>query len=228
MTITDTQITPSTNIPTGAGAAVAGDVKPVRRRISLQRGLLAAGLIVLAVLVSVFAFSSVSKSTPVFVAKSDIVRGHVITKDDLTTISISADQDTSAVSATKADTLIGQIAAVDIPQGGLVTKSSVTSSLSVPAGKALVGITLQPGKYPAQTLHAGDNVVLVPAQAQGAPPASIGADQTTPAVISQVRPVPNTNDVVVDVYVSSSNAPSIASRGASGGLALYLASGASK
>lgn len=228
MTITEPQLASSIEAPAGAAPAVSGDLKPVRRRRSPLFGLAVIGLILLSGLAGVIAFNSVSKSTPVFVAKSDIVRGHVITKDDLTTISIAADQDTQAISATKADTVIGQIAAVDIPTGGMVTTSSLTKSLAVPDGKALIGITLQPGKYPAQTLHAGDNVVLVPAQAQGAPPVDITAEQTTPAVVSQVKPVPNTNDVVVDVYVSAAAAPGIASRGASGGLALYLSTGASK
>lgn len=227
MTITEAQLTTSSTEATSSTKDAPADVKPVRTRRSAIWGAAAIAMLLLGALAGVFIYNQASDATQVFVASSDIVRGQTVAKEDITTISITSGQDTNTFTATEADEVIGTIAAVDIPQGGLITTSSVASALTVPEGKALVGIILQPGRLPAQQLTAGDNVVLVPVPAQGAVPldVDITADQTIPAVVSQVHAIPNTNDVVVDVYVSNQAAPTVTSKGAAGVLALFLAPG---
>lgn len=222
--ITEDRLPPSAEsaqLPTGN----AVEVKSVRTRAPASRAIIAAAFIVLGAVVSYLVFVNVSNTTQVWVAKSSIVRGHTIVQDDLTTMSITAGQDSKAIPQAKLDQILGKVATTDLPTGALVTMSSISDHLGVPNGKALVGMTLGPGKLPAQTLQAGDSVVLVPVPAQGAAPVDVTAAETIPAVVSQVRPVPNTNDVVVDVYVSTQVAPNVASRGAAGALSLYLAPG---
>ncbi|WP_336629979.1 MULTISPECIES: SAF domain-containing protein [unclassified Microbacterium] len=226
--ITEDRPSQSTEETAGRSTGKAVEVKPVRTRAPASRGVIAAAFIVLGMVVSYFIFVNASNATQVWVAKSAIVRGHTIVQDDLTTLSIAAGQDSTAIPQAKADQILGKVATTDLPAGALVTMSSISDHLQVPNGKALVGMTLGPAKLPAQTLHAGDNVVLVPVPAQGAAPVDVTAVETVPAVVSQIRPVPNTNDVVVDVYVSPQVAPNVASRGAAGSLTLYLAPGDSQ
>lgn len=228
MTITEDKLTQSEAETAQPSNGKVVDIKPVRTRAPASRGIIAAVLIVLGIVVGYILITNASNATAVWVAKTPIVRGHTIVQDDLTTMNITAGQDSKAIPQSKVDQIIGKIATTDLPAGSLVTPSSISDRLGVPSGKALVGLTLGPGKVPAQTLHAGDNVVLVPVPAQGAAPVDVTAAQTIPAVVSQIRPVPNTNDVVVDVYVSNQVAPTVASKGAAGGLSLYLAPGDSQ
>lgn len=223
MTITAPPLSSSNQDANAALADARSNVKPVRTRRSGIWGFAALALLLLGALGGVFLFQTASNATQVFVAAGDIPRGQTIEKEDLTTISIAASQTTTAISATDADEILGTIANVDIPAGGLITRTSTTTGLAVPEGKALIGITLQPGRLPAQQLTAGDNVVLVPIPAQGVADIEVTAADTIPAVVSQVRPIPNSNDVVVDVYVTAQAAPGITSKGAAGSIALYLA-----
>lgn len=225
MTITAPPLTPSTPDAASASKDASSAVKPVRTRRSGIWGFAALALLLLGALGGIFMFQAASNATQVFAAAGDITRGQTIEKDDLTTISIAAGQNTTAISATKADDILGTVASVDIPAGGLITETSTTTALTVPDGKALIGLTLQPGRLPAQQLTAGDNVILVPVPAQGVADVEVTADQTIPAVVSQVRPIPNSNDVVVDVYVATQAAPGVTSKGAAGSIALYLAPG---
>ena len=225
MTITAPPLNPSTADAAPASKDSSSAVKPVRTRRSGIWLFAVLALLLLGGLGGIFMFQAASNATQVFVAAGDITRGQTIEKNDLTTISIAAGQDTTAISATKAEDVLGTVAAVDIPAGGLITENSTTNGLTVPDGKALIGLTLQPGRLPAQQLTAGDNVILVPVPPQGVADVEVTADQTIPAVVSQVRPIPNSNDVVVDVYVASQAAPGVTSKGAAGSIALYLAPG---
>lgn len=227
MTITaDDTRTATTGATTGPGTDP--EVKAVRKRV--PRIWKAAGvlLIVAGAIAAMAIYSGASRATQVFVATDTITRGSVIGQDDLSTISITADQSTTAFPVSRADDVTGTIAAVDIPAGGLITTTSVTSALDVPTGQALVGLTLKPGQLPAQTLTAGDTVYLVPVPPQGvatAPDALPTSDATIPATVSQVTAIENTNDVIVDVYVSVQSAPQITAQAAAGTLAIYLVAG---
>lgn len=225
MTITADNLSSTAEEAPTAPSEVAPVVKPVRTRRAGTWLIGCAALILLGGLASVYVVQSVSNTDQVFVAKGDIARGETIEEGDLTTIEIAAGQSTQGVPESKLKDLVGTIAVVDIPAGSLLTKASVANALAVPEGKALVGITLQPGRLPAQSLSAGDHVVLVPVPVQGSVDVEAKADQTIQAVVSQVRPIENSVDVVVDVYVSVQAAPAVTSRSAAGALALYLAPG---
>lgn len=205
----------------------AGNVAAVRKRMPASWAAAGVVLVVLGVVVGVFAFSSASRATQVFVAADAISRGSVIQEDDLTTLSIAADQSTTAFTTTDKDQVVGTIAAVDIPADGLITRTSVTDALTVPDGRALVGLTLTTAQLPAQRLTAGDTVYLVPIPAQGATaPTTATAADTIAATVSQVTSIANTTDVVVDIYVSAQAAPQVTAQAAAGTLAIYLVPGA--
>jgi flagella basal body P-ring formation protein FlgA len=97
-----------------------------------QVGAVAIVLVLLGVIVGLVVYSGAGKVTQVFVVSETITRGSVTDKEDLATISIAADQSTTAFPTSQAADVTGTIAAVDIPPGGLVTHSSVTAALDVP------------------------------------------------------------------------------------------------
>jgi hypothetical protein len=225
VTITEEPLTKSTAANPGTRTpAASAAVKPVRTRRSAIWIGGAAALILLGFITGYFIYTSASNSTQVWIAKAPIARGHTIAQDDITPMSITAGQTTKAIPQAKLDEVLGKTAIVDIPSGGLITTTSIASQLGVPAGKAVVGLTLVPGRLPAQPLKVGDNIVIVPVPAQGGQALPVSATDTIPATVSQVRPVPNTNNVVVDVFVNVQNAPDVTSKGAAGAVAIYLAS----
>lgn len=226
MTITADPPAEQTSAPaaTGKHDGPAVEVKPTRTHRG--RGWMAASiaLVLAGGTAGVFVYGSMSHSTQVFVASTAITRGTPITKADLTTISITSGQNTAALPATQADSIIGKIATDNIPAGGLITRNALTGQLPVPAGKALVGLTLKTAQLPAQHLAAGDRIYIVPVPTQGTTTSSqtTTQPQTTPATVSQVVPVPNSTAVTVDVYVDAQNAPAVTAQAAAGDLAIFL------
>lgn len=229
MTITEAQVPDTAKAARGSKSKPKKDeagVAPVRTRRPPIWGFAAAALFILSVIVSVVIYTNASNATQVFVASGDIKRGSLIEQSDLTTLSIAAGQTTAAVPVSQVDELLGTIASVDIPAGGLVTKESTTNTLAVPDGKALVGLVLQPGRLPSQQLVAGDEVFLVPVPAQGSiGPIEVSQDKAIAATISQVTTIPSTNDVIVDVYVPAQVAPTVTAQAAAATLAIYLVPG---
>ena len=228
--MTDQTLTESTEaapVARGKKKAAAGGttVAPVRTRRSGIWLAAAIAVILLGALGGAALYANASNTTQVFVASGDISRGSTIEKGDLTTISIAQGQTTSAVPVTDVDKLLGSIATVDIPAGGFITEASVARELDIPQGKALVGLTLKPAQMPAQKLRTGDHVIIVPIPAQGSAAATDVSSVTISATVSQIKPVANTADTVVDVYVSSGFAASVAAQAAAGTLAIYLVEG---
>lgn len=229
MTITEAQVPDTAKAARGSKSKPSKDdagVAPVRTRRPPIWGFAAAAILLVSVIASVAIYTNASNATQVFVAAGDIQRGSVIEQSDLTTLSIAAGQTTSAVPVSQVDELLGTVAAVDIPAGGLVTKDSTTSALAIPDGKALVGMVLQPGRLPSQQLVAGDEIYLVPVPAQGTVGSiEVEQDKAIAATVSQVSTIPNTNDVIVDVYVPAQLAPTVTAQAAAATLAIYMVPG---
>lgn len=165
--------------------------------------------------------SSSADVSQVFVMSEGVVRGDIIKQTDLTTIDVAAGQATAGFTIDQADSVIGRTAAVDLPEGSLVTASSVTDQLEVPAGQALVGVALTSSQMPATKLVAGDQVRFVNVAGANAPIGSTG-DSGVSAVVSDTRFDEVANLTVVDVYVDEAVAGDLASRAANGSIVLYV------
>lgn len=181
----------------------------------------AVALILAGGLGGVYLYSSSADVSQVFVMSTDVVRGDTIEQDDLTTIDIAAGQSTAGYTVDQAKDVIGRVAAVDLPKGSLLTGGSVTDQLPVPEGQALVGIALTPSQMPATPLIAGDNVRIVPVAGTNAPVGSTG-DSGVTATVSNTRFDDIANMTIVDVYVDEALAADLASRAATGSVALYV------
>lgn len=231
--VTTTTATPAPPVATAAEIAeeATPDVAPVRTRRKSSWLFAAIAVVLVGAIGGAFLYNAASSSTDVFVASGNILRGATITESDLTTIAIADGQSTAAVPTTDVESLIGMTASTDIPEGGLITQESVGGTLTVPAGRALVGLNLASSQMPAQKLTAGDEVMLVPVANQAAGAVEIDADSAIPAVVSQVSYVTEATGVVggvggattvIDVYVTAQVAPTVTSQAAAGTLALYL------
>ena len=205
-------------------------VRQRRRRpglIALSAALIAVGGLSGAVL-----YSSSGQRTAVVVVARDVPIGAQITKADLTEASIALDPAVKSVKAGAESSLVGQRAAVDLKAGSLLSPSQVTRKTLVGPDEQLVGVSLKPNQLPASPLAPGQKVLIVTtpdpnaADTTGGKPATDDAPPKTlsATVVKVGDPATGTGTVTVDVAVPSGDGPALASRVATGNVALIVAS----
>ncbi|MHB1887252.1 MAG: SAF domain-containing protein, partial [Acidimicrobiales bacterium] len=140
--------------------------------------------------------------------------GAVISAEDLTVARVAPDAGLSPVPARLEPTVVGQVAAVELRPGSLLTRGEVTSTTVPVAGQQLVGVRLRPGQMPARTVVAGMRVLVVAtpgdfsgtsAGGESAP----GSGVTIPAVVVDVSSPGSDGTTVVDLSVASAQGPQL-------------------
>jgi hypothetical protein len=204
-------------------------VRQRRRRpglIALSAALIAVGGLSGAVL-----YTSSGHRTSVIVVARDVPIGAQITSADLTEASLALDPAVKTVKAAGEKKLLGQRAAVDLKAGSLLAPAQVTRKSLVGPDETLVGVSLKPSQLPASPLSAGEKVVIVstpdPNAAAGTGKTTTGdaPPQTLSATVVKVGdPQTGTGTVTVDVAVPAGDGPALASRVATGDVALIVAS----
>lgn len=199
-------------------AAVGQPTKSRRRIWMIALGIT---IVLIGALATWYVTTTTSQTTSVLTIKTDVKRGELITQDDLTTIAIAGGQSTNAFTASQAQTVVGQVAAVDLPAGSLVTSTNVLDTLPVPEGHSIVGIALTSSQLPSYPLSAGDAVRLVDTPvAQGEPPTE---DPTTFDATVFTSTYDDTNQVwIVDVVVPTRDSAAIAARAATQRVSIIL------
>ncbi|MFF7995109.1 SAF domain-containing protein [Kitasatospora xanthocidica] len=221
--------------PEGASAPQAGPTAVVpaappraltarRRRpalIGLSVALVAAGG-----LLGAFAVLTTGQHTAVLALAHPVAEGEVITGADLTEASITLDPAVlKPIEATDRSAVVGKRAANNLHAGALVTKDDVMDAPLVAAGQQLVGVLLKPGQLPATPLAPGMQVLIVTTPPQdGSTTAPAGAPPIMPAKIVKVGAPDPTGNVTVDVAVSATDGPQLASRAATGRVAVIVTS----
>ncbi|MEU9033357.1 SAF domain-containing protein [Streptomyces sp. NPDC048352] len=196
--------------------------------IALSVALIAAGGLSGALL-----FTVSGQRSSVLVVARDVPVGQALSAADLAPASLALDPVVKAVPATKKAGLVGQRAAVALKAGSLLSPGQVTAVSLVKGGEQLVGVALKPSQLPASRLSPGQKVLIVstpdPAQAAGAagagkPGEAAPAPKTLAATVVAVGvAAPATGVVVVDVAVPAADGPVLASRVATGAVALIVA-----
>lgn len=197
-----------------------------RRRpglIALSAALIAAGGLSGAVL-----YSSSGQRTSVVVVARDVPIGAQITRADLTEASLALDPAVKTVKASGEQKLIGQRAAVNLKAGSLLAPSQVTRKTLVGPDETLVGVSLKPSQLPATRLAPGQKVLIVstpdPTAAAGKTDDGSVPKSLTATVVTVGDPQTGTGTVTVDVAVPAGDGPALASRVATGNVALIVAS----
>ena len=116
-------------LPQESGPAAAPLVPPpkLRRRPALVAGAIAA--ICLGALLAAWAWTATTNTQEVLVARDSIERGSIIEADDLARVRLSADPALKPVSASEFEQAVGQRAAFDIAEGGMLTPGSFSSAV---------------------------------------------------------------------------------------------------
>ena len=195
---------------------------PVKRERRWSAVALCAVLAVLCGLGAATAVTSASDRTQVLAIARDVPAGQALTAADLVVAEVSSDAALTPVPAGDKTSMVGKRPVVDLRKGGLLTASQLTAGTGLGDDKQQVGVQVKRGQAPAGTLAAGDIVLAVTTPAQGeaqdsateAPPSSIKG-----TVVTVSRP-DATGTVVVNLAVSDTDGPLLATRAATGRIAL--------
>ena len=200
----------------------AGSLAPppkLRRRPGMTAAAIVA--ICLGAVLAAWAWTATTSTQQVLVARNTIERGSIIEAGDLTTVQISADPALKPVAGSELDTIVGQRATVDIARGALLTPGSFSTEAVPASGQSVVGVALTPAQAPGLALHSGDRVrVVVTPGPEGDLPA--GAPVYSDAEIVAIHVDEETGQTVVDLLVRHEDAAVLASRIATGHVALVL------
>ncbi|WP_239021597.1 SAF domain-containing protein [Nocardioides jishulii] len=176
-------------------------------------------------LIGAWAWSASTDTQEVLAARDTIHRGETIEAGDLQRIWISRDPLLSPLPASAFDDIVGQRAALDISEGGLLTDASASDEALPPQGQTIVGISLTPAQVPAMPLYGGDKVRIITTPGVEGTPAPSTPQFTVAEVVSTAIDE-TTGNTVVNVVVPYADAGVLAAQAATGNVALVLDSGA--
>lgn len=145
---------PASDVP------VVSTSPPTKRRPSWV--LAGAAMVVLAALLGAYVFQAVTDEMTVVVAAGDLAPGEPIDAADLRVVQMGRAGDLRAIESDQQDLIIGRMPRAPIPAGTVLNTSLfVAEADALPAGRVVVGATVEPGAVPTASLRAGDEVALI-------------------------------------------------------------------
>lgn len=206
----------------GRAAAPVADVRPPGRRVRVPElviGVLVTALFALGAVL--WHLSSIEK-VPAIAASTSIARGDLIESGDIRVVYVSSDASVARLDTTQVNRLIGHVALIDVEPGTLLTPSMVADAVAIGQGEGVVGLSLDPGAYPARGLAPGDRVNVVRTADVGDP----GADRSVVARGATVFAIEelSSDRLLVSVLASQADAEAVAAAAGNGGLRLVLVS----
>ncbi|GAA1988788.1 hypothetical protein GCM10009718_27960 [Isoptericola halotolerans] len=195
-------------------ASVAPPPKLRRRPVLVVAGVAA---ICLGALLSLWAYSSTSEAQSVLAVRQTVERGQVISADDLMTVQVGVDPALQVLPSGDLDTVVGMRAALDLSAGNLVTAEQVTDTPIPADGTSVVGVSLSAGTLPVGQVRVGDPVRIVTTAG--------GADEDPQVVEAEVVDITGdelSGTTILNLQVDFDDAPVVASRAASGDVAVVL------
>lgn len=163
---------------------------------------------------------SAVEKVPALVVTNGVARGDVIEAGDIRVAYLSSDDPLARLDGAHLDRIVGRVALVDLAAGTVITTSMVAAAAAVEAGDGVVGLSLDPGAYPARGLAPGDRVNVVGS-------ADVADGDSDPRVIARGATVFAVEELaserlLVSVLTSEEDAESVASAAGAGGLRLVL------
>lgn len=201
-------------------AAAPATVSPLRARRRPATIALAVALIALGGGTGAWLLSRSGETMTVLVMADDVARGEVIAANDLTTSELPADTaNLRVVPYEQLGSVVGQVATVDLTTGALLGPEAFAEELMPAEGESIVGVSLTTAQLPSIGLAAGDSVRFVATPQQGGE-----LPVADPAVIEAqvINVAPTDTGVLVNVQVTSDQAPALAAMAATTRIALIL------
>lgn len=199
-------------------AAPRPDAVQLRARRSPKLIALGALLVALGGIGAAALYTSNTEHRAVVVMAADVERGELLGSQQLAVVEVQESLAIEAVPAAELDSLVGQVARTDLPQGAFPLPHHVGAE-PLPAGQSLVGLRLALGKIPTGELPPGTAVRLVGLLE--------GTEHTVEAVIA-TRPalLDDGASYSLDVQVADDQADAVARLSAQDQVALIVIAGA--
>lgn len=159
--------------------------------------------------------------TSVVAVARDVPYGAVVASGDLVLTDVALDAGVRTVPADQVRSLVGQVAAVPLLAGTLLSPGSVSDLAPPLRGQVLVALAVPGARMPTRSLSAGDRVLVVntpvrDADAPTSPPATLAA------TVVGIGATDLEDLTVVDLAVADSDGPMAAAWSATGRVALVL------
>jgi hypothetical protein len=187
----------------------------VRNRSRVIAGI---GLVAISTLLIATLFLRAGHRDQVLALSHDITAGQVIQHADLKSVGVASDRDLKLIETSDARSVIGKVATSNLAAGTLLSVSTVSATSALKPGQATVGAALKAGQFPT-SLHVGDKVLAVATPSTGT---SMQAEPV-PATVSDIGRIDEaTGNTAMSLTLDQSDAPAIATAGASGNLSLVV------
>jgi len=190
----------------------------LRRRISKARLLLAVGLVLVCALAGVVVAQRVDVRVPVLAAARAISAGQTVTAADVMTVKVAVEAGVATVPASQISTVVGQVAAVPLVAGTLLSAAQFAGAVWPGSGEAVIAVPVKPGRLPSG-LPAGARVTVLvvptgtPGGAGGGQGGQPQVEKATATVVSAEPATDQSGTTVVTLVLSAADATRIASTG---------------
>lgn len=202
-------------------------VKEAPRRRSVMQGALAVLLIVAGALTAGYVAQRIGSTHDFIGVARPVGKGAEIKADDLMIIRVNEAVGLKPIPASRASTVIGKRAVMALVPGTLLTAEQVTDKPVPGPGNQLLGLALGEDRMPVSRLTVGASVLLVVTPKRNA----VGQDGTPDLVpprtivgtVVDVKEGTKEGDTIVNVEVSTADAPTVAAMHAEDRIVLTLA-----
>lgn len=186
--------------------------RPLARRRSSRRLLLAVALAVVGALLAAYAYRSAVVRDGVVALARPLPFGSMVQATDLREVRLPTDTGLATVAWSDVGEVVGQIAATDLRAGQVLTPDSVTTGRIPAPGEAVVGLAVEAGRAPSTALSPRDEVLVV--TGAGATPRRASVVRAGEPDVSGTR--------TVDVLVPQADAEELALASVDGRVAIVL------
>ncbi len=198
-------------------------VSPPRQRVRVPE--LAVGLLITIVfaLGAVLWHLSATTKTPVLATATSVERGEVIEAQDLRVVYLASDDPLVHLASSESAQVIGQVAIVDLAAGTLLTSTVIANGAAVDAGDGVIGLSLEPGQYPALDLAPGDRVnVIGSVDGPTSPDAGVGDMALVRGASVYAVEDLTSGRKLVSILMGETDAERVAAAAGAGGIRLVL------
>lgn len=209
-------------------AAPVPIVKAAPRRRSVMQGALAVLLIVAGALTAGYVAQRIGTTHDFIGVAKPVGKGAEIKADDLMVVRVNDAVGLKPIPVRQSATVVGKRAAVPLVPGTLLTAEQVTDNPVPAQGNQLLGLSLSEDRMPVSRLSVGASVLLVVTPRRGAQSSGEGGADLVPprtivGTVVDVLPGTRQGDTVVNVEVSTADAPTVAAMHAEDRIVVTLA-----
>lgn len=227
MATTPTRPRPTAPSQNGHGKPSTIAISPPGRRVRGPEVIVGLVVIIVFALGAVLLHLSAVDRSPALAVVGSVDRGETLSAADVKVVYVSSGDALARLDESQLTQVIGQVALVDLAPGTLLSRSVVADRPALDTGEGVVGLSLEPGGYPALGLAPGDRVSVV----RTVDPAAAGADGegaadvvlTRDATVFAVEELASDRRLV-SIVAPEADAEAVAAASGTGSLRLVLVS----